>query len=66
MSTRQSKLKKLFAGLYEDALRQLVEESRQMGGQASYVVADVGQEEDVNRIAETAIAEFAASVVQSY
>lgn len=28
------------------------------GGQAIYVGADVGQEEDVNRIADKAIAEF--------
>lgn len=42
----------------EEALRQLVEEIRQHGGQAIYVVADVGQEEDVDRIAEAAIAEF--------
>lgn len=41
-----------------DALRQLVDEIRSKGGQAIYVVADVGQEDDVNRIAEAAIAEF--------
>jgi short-subunit dehydrogenase len=42
----------------EEALRQLVEEIRSKGGQAIYVVADVGKEEDVDRIAEVAIAEF--------
>jgi NAD(P)-dependent dehydrogenase (short-subunit alcohol dehydrogenase family) len=42
----------------EEALRQLVEEIRSKGGQAIYVVADVGKEEDVDRIAEVAIAEL--------
>lgn len=42
----------------EDALRQLTEEIRQQGGQATYVVADVGNEDDVNRIAEEAINTF--------
>lgn len=50
--------KLVVAARNEDALRQLVEEIRNQGGQAVYVVADVGQEEDVNRIAEQAIAEF--------
>ncbi len=42
----------------EEALSQLVNEIRSSGGQAIYVGADVGQEEDVNRIADKAIAEF--------
>jgi NAD(P)-dependent dehydrogenase (short-subunit alcohol dehydrogenase family) len=42
----------------EEALRGLVEEIRGQGGQAAYVVCDVGKEEDVNRAAETAIREF--------
>lgn len=50
--------KLVLAARNEDALRQLVEEIRKSGGQAIYVVADVGKEEDVDRIAETAIAEF--------
>ncbi|MBN3959484.1 SDR family oxidoreductase [Nostoc sp. NMS8] len=50
--------KLVLAARNEDALRQLVDEIRGKGGQAIYVVADVGQEEDVNRIAEKAIAEF--------
>ena len=41
-----------------DALRQLAEEIRGAGGRAVPVVADVGREEDVARIAETAVAEF--------
>jgi short-subunit dehydrogenase len=50
--------KLVLAARNEDALRQLVDEIRGKGGQAIYVVADVGQEEDVNHIAEKAIAEF--------
>jgi short-subunit dehydrogenase len=50
--------KLVLAARNEDALRQLVEQIRGNGGQAIYVVADVGKEEDVNRIAEMAIAEF--------
>jgi NADP-dependent 3-hydroxy acid dehydrogenase YdfG len=42
----------------EDALRQLADEIKQQGGQAAYVVADVGIEEEVNRIAEVAISTF--------
>jgi short-subunit dehydrogenase len=48
----------VLAARNEDALKQLVEEIRHQGRQAIYVVADVGNEEDVNRIAERAIAEF--------
>lgn len=54
----QQGAKLVLAARNEDALRQLVDEIRSKGGQAIYVVADVGQEEDVNRIAERAIAEF--------
>ncbi|MFH7024681.1 MAG: SDR family oxidoreductase [Heteroscytonema crispum UTEX LB 1556] len=57
MAARQG-AKLVLAARNEDALRQLVEEIRSKGTQAIYVVADVGQEEDVNRIAEAAIAEF--------
>lgn len=54
----QQGAKLVLAARNEDALRQLAEEIQSDGGQAIYVVADVGQEEDVNRIAERAIAEF--------
>jgi short-subunit dehydrogenase len=57
MAARQG-TRLVLAARNEDALRQLTDEIRSKGGQAIYVVADVGQEEDVNRIAETAIAEF--------
>lgn len=50
--------KLVLAARNEEALRQLVDEIRSQGNQAIYVVADVGQEENVNRIAEAAIAEF--------
>ena len=42
----------------EDALQKLVEELKGKGHSAVYVKADVGKEEDVNAIAETAIREF--------
>ncbi len=42
----------------EDALRQLVEEINAAGGEATYVAADVGREEDVRRVAEEALARF--------
>ena len=50
--------KVVVAARNEDALRQLTDEINQHGRQATYVVADVGQEEDVNRIADVAIREF--------
>lgn len=50
--------KVVLAARNEDALRQLSEEIRNQGGHATYVVADVGKEEDVNRIAHKAISEF--------
>src|SRR5919112_3853197 len=42
----------------EDALRQLAEEINSAGGEAMYVLADVGREEDVRRVAEQALARF--------
>ncbi|HXG64207.1 MAG TPA: SDR family oxidoreductase [Blastocatellia bacterium] len=42
----------------EDALRQLVDEIKAAGGEAIYVVADVGKEDDVRRIADAAIQHF--------
>lgn len=42
----------------EDALQELVDEVKKKGHEAIYVKADVGKEEDVNRIAETAISSF--------
>jgi short-subunit dehydrogenase len=50
--------KLVVAARNEEALRQLVEEIRASGREAIYVVADVGREEDVNRIADAAIAHF--------
>jgi len=41
-----------------DALRKLVDELKSQGHQAAWMEADVSKEEDVNRIAETAIREF--------
>jgi NADP-dependent 3-hydroxy acid dehydrogenase YdfG len=57
MAARQG-AKLVLAARNEDALHQLVDEIRKPGGEAIYVVADVGQEEDVNRIADVAKAEF--------
>jgi short-subunit dehydrogenase len=42
----------------EEALRQLTNEITAAGGEAIYVVADVGNEQDVRRIAEEAIRRF--------
>ena len=42
----------------EDALRQLADEINSAGGEAIYVVADVGREADVRRVAEQALARF--------
>jgi NAD(P)-dependent dehydrogenase (short-subunit alcohol dehydrogenase family) len=42
----------------EDALQQLVDEIRGQGGEAIYVVCDVGREEDVKRAADIAVREF--------
>lgn len=48
----QQGAKVVLAARNEDALRQLVDEIRSRGGEAIYVVTDVGREEDVNRIAD--------------
>lgn len=50
--------KMVLAARSEGALRQLVEEINGKGGQAIHVVADVGQEDDVCRIASEAEAAF--------
>ena len=42
----------------EDALRRLADEINGPGGEAVYVVADVGREEDVRRVAEEALRRF--------
>ena len=42
----------------EDSLRQLCEEVRAQGGQAEYAVTDVGDEEQVQALARTAIKKF--------
>lgn len=42
----------------EDALKELADELKDKGHDAIWVRADVGKEEDVNRIAETAISTF--------
>jgi short-subunit dehydrogenase len=48
----------VLAARNEEALRRLTEEIRAGGGSAVHVVADVGRDEDVGRIAATAISEF--------
>ena len=50
--------KLVVAARAEDALKQLVEEIRAQGGEAEYVVADVGREEDVWNIAKVAHERF--------
>jgi short-subunit dehydrogenase/quinol monooxygenase YgiN len=50
--------KLVLAARSESALKQLVGEIRGKGGQAIHVVADVGREDDVRRIAEAAEATF--------
>ena len=50
--------KVVVAARNEEALKQLTEELTSQGSSAIWVKADVGREEDVNRIAETAIREF--------
>ncbi|WP_235318371.1 SDR family oxidoreductase [Planococcus sp. CAU13] len=50
--------KMVLAARNEEALKELTEELRNQGHQAIWVKADVGNEEDVNRIAETALREF--------
>lgn len=48
----------VLAARSEEALRQLAEEINSGGGEATYVVADVGSEEDVRRIGEKANERF--------
>jgi short-subunit dehydrogenase len=48
----------MLAARSEDALRQLANEIKAEGGEAVYVVADVGQERDVRRIADIAVQHF--------
>jgi short-subunit dehydrogenase len=48
----------VLAARAEEALQKLVAEIRAGGGEAVYVVADVGQEEDVRRIAQKAVEHF--------
>jgi short-subunit dehydrogenase len=48
----------VLASRSEDDLRQLVDEIRRDGGQAVHVTADVGSEQDLRRISETAHREF--------
>jgi short-subunit dehydrogenase len=50
--------KLVVAARAEDALRGLVDEINSQGGEAVYVAADVGNEEDVRRIAEAALERF--------
>ncbi|MDT7605459.1 MAG: hypothetical protein QOF61_3456, partial [Acidobacteriota bacterium] len=48
----------VLAARSEDSLRQLRDEINSAGGEAIYVVADVGREEDVRRIADEALRHF--------
>lgn len=48
----------VLASRSEDALKELAEEIKAAGGEATYVVADVGNEEDVQRIAAGARERF--------
>jgi short-subunit dehydrogenase len=57
MAARQG-AKLVLAARSEDALRRLTNEIKTEGGEAIYVVADVGQEQDVRRIAIAAIEHF--------
>jgi short-subunit dehydrogenase len=50
--------KLVLAARNEEALQRLAQEIRSQGGQAIAVAADVGDEDDVLRIAEAAISEF--------
>jgi len=54
----QHRARLVLAARSEGALRQLVEEIKAQGGEAIHVVADVGREQDVRRIAEAAIERF--------
>jgi len=57
MAARQG-ARLVLAARNEEALRQLTDEINQSGGQAAYVVADVGNEDDVRAIARAAIERF--------
>lgn len=48
----------VLAGRSEDGLQRAAEAVRERGEEAVYVIADVAQEADVRRIAETAVREF--------
>jgi short-subunit dehydrogenase len=48
----------MLAARGEEALRRLTEEVWDLGGEAAYVVADVGKEEDVDKIADAAVGRF--------
>jgi short-subunit dehydrogenase len=48
----------VLAARAEEALRRLAEEINAAGGEAAHVVADVGREEDVRRIADEAVRRF--------
>lgn len=50
--------KLVLAARNEEALSELTNEITKSGGKAVYVVADVGDEDNVNRIAELAVAEY--------
>src|ERR1044071_7658119 len=54
----QQGAKLVLAARSEDALRQLRDEIVAAGGEAVYVVADVGQEQDVRRISDAAVQSF--------
>ncbi|WNG88065.1 SDR family oxidoreductase [Mycobacterium sp. ITM-2016-00317] len=58
MAAREGVGALVLAARNEDALSTLTDEIRAAGGKAVYVVADVGEESDVQRIADTAISEF--------
>ncbi|MDT4898509.1 MAG: hypothetical protein QOH25_3586 [Acidobacteriota bacterium] len=57
MAARQG-ARLVLAARSEDALRQLSGEIKAEGGEAVYVVADVGQESDVRRVASAAVQTF--------
>jgi short-subunit dehydrogenase len=57
MAARQG-AKVVLVARSEDALRQLADEIKAEGGACVYVVADVGREQDVRRVAETAMQHF--------
>lgn len=48
----------VLAARSEEALRQLTDEIKEAGGEAIFVVADVGREEDVRRVADDALHRF--------